>query len=125
MYNFEWNGARVYVRQQTGMDMMRARVLLRKLTPAADDPDFDLWLQVYLVYAQIVTQIDRIEGALNIAFPPIGASAEEHRKAAEALMEQPAELIAQLERALDAANAPPGDPDLAPPETLDAKKKPS
>lgn len=125
MYDFQWNGARVYVRQQTGLDMMRARVLLRKLTPAASDPDFDLWFQVYLVYAQIATQIDRVEGTLDMVFPPIGASAAEHRAAAEKLMEQPAELIAQLERALNAANAPPGDPDLAPPETLDPKKKPS
>jgi AcrR family transcriptional regulator len=123
MYDFQWNGARVYVRQQSGMDMMRARVLLRKLAPAATDPDFEVWLQVYLVYAQIATQIERVEGTLDMTFPPIGASADEHRVAAETLMAQPAELVAQLERALDAANAPPGDPDLAPPETLDVKKK--
>lgn len=123
MHTVRYNGATITVHEQTGMDMMRARALLRRLLPAADDPDGDVWAQVYLTYVQVVTQAE-IAGDLGFSLPPVTAPLDAHRAAALALMDKPGALIQELENALNAVNMPPGDPDLAPPEALaDGQKK--
>lgn len=123
MHTFRYNGASITIREQSGLDMMRARALLRRLLPTDNDPEYDVWAQVYLTYAQVITQVASVEGELGFTLPPVTANAETHRAAAMALMEQPGALIAALENALNAVNTPPGDPDLAPPEALTADQK--
>lgn len=123
MHSFRYQDTRIDVREQTGLDMMRARALLRRLLPADDEPEFDAWAQAYLLYVQVVTQVERVDGVLALELPPLTADVDMHRAAATALMALPGAFVAALENALNAVNLPPGDPDLAPPEALTTDQK--
>lgn len=123
---FRYNGATITVRPTTGMDVMRIRLMYRKLVPEPSDPDYDLWLMIAPVYVKMV-QCSTIEGSLGFDWPSPTADTNALRKAAEQLLMQSSDLYLRWEEELNQVDTPPNDPDLLPPEhlTSDQKKAPA
>ena len=113
-----YNGATLTVRRGTVRDRIQSNMVLNALGFDADD---NIEFIAKRFYARVVTQTEVVEGELSFPLPPAGASADDHIKAYEHLMQGDAALYDLLEIALYEVDLPPGDPALAP-QSEDQKK---
>lgn len=116
-HSFKWNGATITVRPGTARDIMQRRMIQARFIDAVDDIE----RIALFTFTQVVTQTTSIDGDVPFALPA-GYNVESLRASLDAFLDMPQDLLLAWERALDAVDTPPGDPDLAP---GDGKKKTS
>lgn len=111
--------AQLTLEPQTGWHVIRARRLFRHMAPAEDDPFHDELFTVAWTLSLVAAQCSNSEGDAKLCPPAFDAPSETFQDWLKNVLGAHGRVYRALEDALVDVNAAPGEPDTAPPESVD------
>jgi len=119
---FEYNGAKVTVHNQTVRAKLQSELLYTKFGTTENTPEGE-WYELFQ-FVRLLTQTT-VDGDIGFAIPEISAPVDELRAGLEAFMNCDSNLITLLNLAWQEVSTAPNKPELLPSDEVPKKKEKS